>query len=381
MMVGIDGNSTWRGALGLLFSCGMIIVAVLSGVDGSPHFSSQTGAPFHTRLFTHDSRTADSAAFALPGCDRTAAAARSCFTINSRLNNRKSHVVNQSPLLFDLSARIIRSSVARRSTIHIMAAGAGDDLNGVPDSCASKRDVLFEGVQEKDDHNGSRLHRGERRQRGLLGYFPIFIVGACTAFSQASTAALSGGRIGGGGHTIPDSARNAPPAQQQQQPQAPLDDYSPSTEGRDIYGSAGSRVRVNYRGKSGRRRGSRVQFNQDVSDVTSNRITPGDAVMIGGVSAGAVALQRYNRKRFLEEGNEHYKGYPGSAAPKASKETAVVTTLQLSMYCDRKGGVRDALLALDKLSQNADVNSPRGLSVLVNEVRDSLLERKTVGVT
>lgn len=226
-----------------------------------------------------------------------------------------------------------------------------------------------------DNTRGSSSARRPRRHQ-LLGTVAPMLLAATTACSHAATAAVTGGRIGGGGYTVPDHASSAPPVQQQRY-QAPPQRYDPPTNSAgDIYGSDGSRVHISYSGKQGRRRGSRFRFNQDVGDVTSNSITAGDVVMVGGVSAGVMALQRYNRKRFLEEGHDGY----GSASPKAlpasarglakgGRETAVVTTLQLSMFCDRQGGRGDLLGTLEKLSQTADVNSPRGLSALVNEVR------------
>lgn len=105
----------------------------------------------------------------------------------------------------------------------------------------------------------------------------------------------------------------------------------------------------------------------------------GDVIMVGGVSAGIAAVQRYNRKKQLEEEDLHNRGpstrnaAAGWSAKPASGGggTAVVSTLQLAMFCDRRGGQRDVLDTLNKLSQTADVNSPRGLSTLVNEVRCS----------
>lgn len=103
----------------------------------------------------------------------------------------------------------------------------------------------------------------------------------------------------------------------------------------------------------------------------------GDVIMVGGVSAGIAAVQRYNRKKHLEEEDLYNReassrtAAAGWSAKPASGGggTAVVSTLQLAMFCDRRGGQRDVLETLNKLSQTADVNSPRGLSTLVNEVR------------
>lgn len=222
--------------------------------------------------------------------------------------------------------------------------------------------------------------RQPQRRRLIFSTVPPLLLAATTVCSQASIAAVTGGRIGGGGYTTPDRAPSAPPMQQQQQryeaPTTSQEYYTPRA-GRDIYGSDGSRTHIKFSlgGRAGRRGGGRARFNPDVGDVTSTSITPGDVVMIGGVTAGVVAAQRNNRKRFLEDG----RGSPGPASPPAttrsgggggggSRETCAVTTLQLSTYCDRGGGKRDLLATLDKLSQTADVSSPSGLSALVNEV-------------
>lgn len=219
----------------------------------------------------------------------------------------------------------------------------------------------------------------QRQRRLIYRTVPPLLLAATTACSQASVAAVTGGRIGGGGYTAPDRAPSAPPMQQQQQryeaPTSSQEYYSPKA-GRDIYGSDGSRthIKFSYGGRAGRR-GGRARLNPDVGDVTSTSITPGDVIMVGGVSAGLMAAQRHNRKRFLEEGG----GSPGASPPATttrtgvgggggSRETSAVTTLQLSTYCDRGGGRRDLLATLDKLSQTADVSGPLGLSALVNEV-------------
>lgn len=213
----------------------------------------------------------------------------------------------------------------------------------------------------------------------MLRTVPPLLLAATTACSQASLAAVTGGRIGGGGYTAPDRAPSAaPPMQQQQQRyEAPTpQEYNPRA-GRDIYGSDGSRthIKFSYGGRAGRR-GGRARYDPDAGEVTATSISPGDVVMVGGVSAGLIAARRYNRKRFLEEGG----GSIDASSPSTTRsrvggggssgtETSAVTTLQLSTYCDRAGGRRDLLATLDKLSQTADVSGPLGLSALVNEVR------------
>ena len=217
-----------------------------------------------------------------------------------------------------------------------------------------------------------------KQRRRMLRTVPPLLLAATTACSQASIAAVTGGRIGGGGYTVPDRAPSAaPPMQQQQQRyEAPTPQlYSPRA-GRDIYGSDGSRthIKFSYGGRAGRR-GGRVRYDPDVGEVTATSISPGDVVMIGGVSAGVIAARRYNRKRFLEEGGGSIDASSPSATRSrlggggsSGRETSAVTTLQLSTYCDRGGGRRDLLATLDKLSQTADVSGPLGLSALVNEV-------------
>lgn len=219
---------------------------------------------------------------------------------------------------------------------------------------------------------------GQWQGRRLLTAPPIIFAATTIACSQASSAAVTGGRIGGGYTPPPERTPSAPPMEQQQRYQAPRQQqqqYQPRA-GRDIYGSDGSRFHIRFDGARGGRRSTRVRFDPDAGDVPSTTITPGDVVMIGGVSAGVAAVQRYNRKRFLGEegqgdGRRSSPTMPARAGRKSgSKQEAVVTSLQLSLYCDRKGGQGDLLATLDKLSQTADVNSPRGLSALINEVKD-----------
>lgn len=214
-----------------------------------------------------------------------------------------------------------------------------------------------------------------RERRRFLTILPL-VFSATTAFSQASIAAVTGGRIGGG-YTPPAAERtpSAPPMQQEQRYQAPQrqKQYQPRA-GQDIYGSEGSRFHITYDGGRMGRRSARARFDPDAGDVPSSTITPGDVAMVGGVSAAVAAVQRYNRKRFLDEEGQEY-GRPrspalqGRADRKGSKQTAVVSTLQLSLWSDRTGGPGDVLAALDHLSQTADVNSQRGFSTLISEVR------------
>ncbi|CAM9724379.1 unnamed protein product [Scytosiphon promiscuus] len=245
-------------------------------------------------------------------------------------------------------------------------------------------------LSERYDGVGGGAATGSGHWRPLLTVAPL-VLAAATAGSQASMAAVTGGRIGGGGYTAPAAERtpSAPPMQQQQRYKPPPQQrqYQPRA-GRDIYGSEGSRFHVSFDNARGGRRSSRARFNPDAGDIPSSTITPGDVAMVGGVSATIAAVQRYNRKRFLEEETEGYGRAPSSppqarARGKGREPTAVVTTLQLSLYCDRKGGQSDVLATLDKLSQTADVNSGRGLSTLVNEVCLALLrsDRDWIGGT
>lgn len=260
-----------------------------------------------------------------------------------------------------------RTSRARRC--YVAAEGGENPENSSP---------LEQTTIEEPQGCAARQRHRQRQRRLIFRTVPPSLLAATTACSQASIAAVTGGRIGGGGYTAPDRAPSAPPMQQQQRYDAPTTSqeyYSPRA-GRDIYGSDGSRTHIKFSlgGRAGRRGGGRARFNPDVGDVTSTSVTPGDVIMIGGVTAGVVAAQRRNRRRFLEEGGV---GSPGAASPPAttrsgggsSRETCAVTTLQLSTYCDRAGGRRDLLATLDKLSQTADVSGPSGLSALVNEVR------------
>lgn len=227
------------------------------------------------------------------------------------------------------------------------------------------------------EQSGKYSSGGNRQRRRRLLITPPILVAATTACSLTSSAAVTGGRIGGGYTPPPDRAASAPPMEQQQRYQAPQQRQQqqyPPRAGRDIYGSDGSRFHIRFDGARGGRRSTRVRFDPDASDVPSRTMTPGDVVMIGGVSAGVAAVQRYNRKRFLEEEGQGYGRRTSPTLPARSnrnggrKQESVVTSLQLSLYCDRKGGQEDLLATLDKLSQTADVNSPRGLSALINEV-------------
>lgn len=210
--------------------------------------------------------------------------------------------------------------------------------------------------------------------RLLTAVSPTFLV-ATTVVAQPSTAAVTGGRIGGGSQSYPTT----PPIQQQQQQQQPRQEpgrvYSPTRAGRDIESSGGGRVHVTYWGqRPGARRGRQRPFNPAVGDVVSTKVTAGDVVVVGGVTAGVMAIQRYNRDRHEEGGEYHRGGAPAATrgwnAPpsKKGKETAVVTTLQVAMFCDRGNGRGDALNTLTEMSQSADVNTAGGLSALVNEV-------------
>eukprot|EP00752_Nemacystus_decipiens_P007717 g6900.t1 len=267
--------------------------------------------------------------------------------------------------------------------------------------CIDRRPPETAAVDDNGSSNGGvgdggALHRGGAgvsslwEKKRLRTALPL-VLSATTACSQASIAAVTGGRIGGG-YTPPAAERtpSAPPMQQEQRyqvPQRQQQQYQPRA-GRDIYGSDGSRFHITFDGGRMGRRSTRVRFDPDAGDVPSTSITPGDVAMVGGVSAAVAAVQRYNRKRFLEEEGQDYGGrrpptLAGRADRNGRKQTAVVSTLQLSLWCDRTGGFGDVLATLDHLSQTADVNSPRGLSTLINEVCLTLLrsDRDWIGGT
>ncbi|CAM9256842.1 unnamed protein product [Ectocarpus sp. 12 AP-2014] len=269
--------------------------------------------------------------------------------------------------------------------------GCFEDMPGDSTACVVERDVCTAGDNSK---TGTRtaittgLARGGetggdgRNGRRLLAISPL-LVAVTTGRSLAATAAVTGGRIGGGGYSAPAAAErtpSAPPMQQQRQYQPPQQQqqgqYQRPRAGRDIYGSEGSRFHIRFDGGRGGRRSTRARFNPYDGDAPSTSITPGDVAMIGGVSAAVAAVQRYNRKRFVDEessGQRPSAPLPPRSGRGGSSQTAVVTTLQLGLYCDRQGGQGDVLATLDKLSQTADVNSPRGLSTLINEVCLTLL--------
>ena len=192
------------------------------------------------------------------------------------------------------------------------------------------------------------------------------MLAAAAAVSQPSAVAASGGRISGG-YNPPERAPSAPSLQQQRY-QSPRQKYTPPTAGRDIHGTGDTRFNINFRGKEGSRRGNRVRVNSNVGDAKSDSMKSGDVAVIGGISAGIVALQRYNRKRFLEDGGGYADGPSTSPLAMSATKTAVVTSIQVSMFCNRQAGKGSVLTALGDLSKTADVESPRGLSALVNEV-------------
>lgn len=260
--------------------------------------------------------------------------------------------------------------IGRRSPEAAAAVERGDDINVDDNGSSNGRVGDVGGPFQCRDAGVSRWWE----KRRVLPALPL-VLSATTACSQASIAAVTGGRIGGG-YTPPAAERtpSAPPMQQEQRYQAPQrqQQYQPRA-GRDIYGSEGSRFHITFDGGRMGRRSNRVRFDPDAGDVPSTSITPGDVAMVGGVSAAVAAVQRYNRRRFLEEegrgdGRRRSPTLAGRADRKGGKQTAVVSTLQLSLWCDRTGGLGDVLATLDNLSQTADVNSPRGLSTLINEV-------------
>lgn len=289
-------------------------------------------------------------------------------TCNCYVQREHPTVARTQPSAKERITRGIPMSIDRCS-LEVTAAEERDDSIRSP---SANRRMLFE-RQGQDDYAGKRRRGRERERRRLLSV-PSLVLAATSIFSEPALAAVTGGRIGGG-YNPPAAERtpSAPPLQQEQRYQAPQRQQQyPPRAGRDIYGSEGSRFHITYDGGRMGRRATRIRFNPDSGDVVSSTITPGDVAMVGGVSAAVAVAQRHNRRRFLEEENEGYgrrrsPARTGRADP--NKQTAVVTTLQLSLYCDRNGGLGDVLATLDNLSQTADVNSPRGLSTLINEVR------------
>lgn len=92
--------------------------------------------------------------------------------------------------------------------------------------------------------------------------------------------------------------------------------------------------------------------------------------MIGSITAGIVALQRYNRNRYDEMGRldgsslNTRRGW-GTAE---GTETPALTKLQMALFIEHREGRRDMLSTLKVLSQSADVNTRGGLAALVDEV-------------
>lgn len=198
-------------------------------------------------------------------------------------------------------------------------------------------------------------------------------VATIAAISPQSVAASSGGRIGGG-YTPREIFPSAPPMQQEQPRQSSQSKY----DGRprrslDIDSGDGNRIYVSYRGNGPepKRLRQRTVSKSDFDNMPSSRITAGDAVVIGTVTAGVLALQRYNHDRYQEK-SELNRGSPifpgqGSTFP-VGTETAFVTTIQLALFYERRGGRGDVLETLKGLSQTADVNTREGLASLISEV-------------
>lgn len=228
-------------------------------------------------------------------------------------------------------------------------------------------------IDESDDGDVSPLSDGSKRTLPAVAVIARSFLLAAATFAgglQTSNAAVTGGRIGGG-YDVPDRAPSPPPIQRQQQMyKSPQQQYTPPQAGRDIQGTDGIRIHIDFRGKEGSRRGNRIRYNPSVGDMTSDPITAGDIAIVGGLTVGIMAIQRYNRRRFLHESGGGY-GVESSAssATIGRREMAVVSSIQLSMICDRQAEGGNILSTLENLSKMADVKRPRGLSTLVNEVR------------
>lgn len=233
--------------------------------------------------------------------------------------------------------------------------------------------IAHKDVIDENDGDISPLSNGSKPTLTAIAVIVRpFLLAAATAAGglQPSNGAVTGGRIGGS-YDVPDRAPSPPPIQRQQQMyKSPQQQYTPPQAGRDIQGTDGIRIHIDFRGKEGSRRGSRIRYNPSVRGMTSDPITAGDMAVVGGLTVGILTIQRYNRRRFLHESKGGY--VVGSSTPPTAiirRETAVISSIQLSMICDRQAEGGNILSTLENLSKTADVKRPRGLSTLVNEVR------------
>lgn len=234
--------------------------------------------------------------------------------------------------------------------------------------------IAHKGVVYKNDDGGVSPLSNESKPTlpAIAVIVRPFLLAAATVAGglQPSNAAVTGGRIGGS-YDVPDRAPSPPPIQRHQQMyKSPQQQYTPPQAGRDIQGIDGNRMHINFRGKEGSRRGNRVRYNPSVRDMKSDPITASDIAIVGGLTVGILTIQRYNRRRFLHESEGGYR--VGSSTPSTAisrRESTVVSSIQLSMICDRQAKGGNILSALENLSKTADVKRPRGLSTLVNEVR------------
>lgn len=189
---------------------------------------------------------------------------------------------------------------------------------------------------------------------------------ASATMQRQSLAAVTGGRIGGS-YTTPQDFPSIPQIEQQQSQQNNLPSGSPSGPGFDIgAGDLRTQVRFKSNGHGPRRSRQQVPGTPDKGDAVSTELTARDTVVLGIMTAGVLALQRYNEER-RREGRGLPDGLPN--APGGSS-AALVTTLQVALFHPRGGDGLDVLSSLKELSQTADVNSREGLAALIDEVMD-----------
>ncbi|CAM9407491.1 unnamed protein product, partial [Choristocarpus tenellus] len=202
------------------------------------------------------------------------------------------------------------------------------------DGNAGARDVTC-----KYRRNDVRWSESKDRLGRILSSAPAFFL-SNALLSVPALAVGSGGRIGGVGITSePSRSAPAPPIHTQSQPLGDVGTHNRVRRegGKSSIIGGSSRLHFGRRNNRGSSSSSRVDGNRryhhfdQETDVVSDTITPGDVVVVAGVTAGVVALRR--RSRDVDTG--------GHGAGDAS--SAVLTTLQVGLFCPREGGRRDIL--------------------------------------
>ncbi|CAN0109700.1 unnamed protein product, partial [Discosporangium mesarthrocarpum] len=267
--------------------------------------------------------------------------------------------------------------------------------------CDDLNDITLSGaIEDPYDGEKPRVHAAllparVRSKRAILRRVadlasPFLL--ASVALSRPAVAVGTGGRIGGGVGNVPEQHRSAPSeTQSERQRVEPTFRTSGSRRGRGsssiVGGSSGAKI---WWGPSNDLDSAGVpsrpvrnhRFKHEY-DITSERLTPADVLVVGGATAGIVALQRRNSKGGGGGGQRGVNGERAGQGVGSVGGDAVVTTLQVAFYCDRLGGRGDVLDALDSLSRTANISSQKGLATLMSDVCLALLraEKDWVGAS